>query len=387
MEYVTRQFLISSVVPLRHDQLASVEEFMMHPSRRALAAAALTLLTGITASCAGGGTDNTEWNGTPRMVLQPGLNLAAVPDTIILNPNDSNAARDSVTHKLIGSSVLSAIFLGADMKPIVGAPVTFSTTAGMLASNKAAVITDSTGLAPDTLWVTEDDSSEITVLATSGTESKPVTVFIDIAPTANAGPDQTVECGTRVTLNGSGSTDPNSSAGTNDDITSYKWYVGDSIIAEGAVAQVSCPVGTTVITLQVTDKAGAMDTDEVAVTVVDTTPPVVTLRMSPDRIWPPNHKMKTVQAILNIQDCDPAPTVQLVSVTSNEPDNGLGDGDTSNDISGASLGTDDRSVQVRAERAGGGSGRVYTFVYRVTDASGNSTQVSANVAVPHDMGH
>ena len=60
-----------------------------------------------------------------------------------------------------------------------------------------------------------------------------------------------------------------------------------------------------------------------------------------------------------------------MSVTSNEPDNGLGDGDTSNDISGAGLGTDDRSVQVRAERSGTGTGRVYTFVYRVTDSSGN----------------
>ena len=136
-----------------------------------------------------------------------------------------------------------------------------------------------------------------------------------------------------------------------------------------------------------TDKAGATDTDEVTVTVVDTKPPVVTLRMSPERLWPPNHKMKTVEAIFDIQDCDPAPTVQLVSVTSNEPENGLGDGDTAPDIAGASLGTDDRSVQVRAERAGGGSGRVYTFVYRVTDASGNETDATATVTVPHDQGH
>jgi hypothetical protein len=109
--------------------------------------------------------------------------------------------------------------------------------------------------------------------------------------------------------------------------------------------------------------------------------------MSPDHLWPPNHKMQNVQAIFDIQDCDPAPKVQLLSVTSNEPDNGLGDGDTVSDISGASLGTDDRLVQVRAERAGGGSGRVYTFVYRVTDASGNATDATATVTVPHDQGH
>jgi hypothetical protein len=33
-----------------------------------------------------------------------------------------------------------------------------------------------------------------------------------------------------------------------------------------------------------------------------------------------------------------------------------------------------------------GRGRIYTFVYLVTDASGNSTEVSANVTVPHDEG-
>jgi hypothetical protein len=265
--------------------------------------------------------------------------------------------------------------------------VTFSTTAGTLASNKAAIITDTAGLAPDTLRVTEDDPTKITVLATSGTESKPVDVFVDIAPVANAGPDQTVACPNAATLDGSASTDANSTAGTNDDITSFEWFLGTTKVADGEVADCTLPVGSHVVTLKVTDKMGATDTDTVTVTVVDTTPPVVSLRMSPDRIWPPNHKMKTVQAILNIQDCDSAPRVQLVSVTSNEPDNGLGDGDTSNDIAGASLGTDDRSVQVRAERAGGGSGRVYTFTYRVTDASGNATTVSANVTVPHDQGH
>ena len=117
---------------------------------------------------------------------------------------------------------------------------------------------------------------------------------------------------------------------------------------------------------------GATDTDTVTVTVVDTTPPVVTLRMSPDRLWPPNHKMKTVQAILDIQDCDPAPTVELVSVTSNEPDNGLGDGDTAATLPARASARTTVSVQVRAERSGTGSGRVYTFVYRVTDAPATS---------------
>ena len=72
----------------------------------------------------------------------------------------------------------------------------------------------------------------------------------------------------------------------------------------------------------------------------------------------------------------------LVSVTSNEPDNGLGDGDTANDI----VIVDDFTFNLRAERSGTGQGRVYTITYQVTDACGNSTLASATVTVPHDKG-
>jgi hypothetical protein len=207
------------------------------------------------------------------------------------------------------------------------------------------------------------------------------------APVAHAGADQAAECPGPVTLDGSASTDANSTGGTNDDITLYQWFLSTTKIAEGEMAQVSLPAGTQVITLRVTDKTGATSTDQVTVTLVDTKPPVVTLHMNPAQLWPPNHKMQTVQAIFDIKDCDPAPRVELLSVTSNEPVNGVGDGDTAPDISGATLGTDDRAVQVRSERSGTGSGRTYTFVYRVTDASGYATEATATVTVPHDQGH
>ena len=359
----------------------------MRISRRALSAASLTFLTGIAVSCSSGGADKVLGNSSAQAVLEPGVNLSANPATIIINPNDPNAPRDPVTQKLIGSTNLAALVLDASLQPVSGVAVTFTCTAGTLASAGQPVTTDATGLAPDKLTAAEDGPSQITVTATSANGTRTLIVPVDIAPVANAGADQTAECPGPVTLDGSGSTDANSTAGTNDDIASYAWYLGDTKIAEGKVAHVNLPVGTHVIMLKVTDKAGATDTDEVTVTIVDTKPPVVTLRMSPARLWPPNHKMRDVQAILDIRDCDPAPKVQLVSVTSNEPDNGLGDGDTSNDISGVALGTDDRVVQVRSERSGGGSGRVYTFVYRVTDASGNATEATAAVTVPHDQGH
>jgi hypothetical protein len=69
--------------------------------------------------------------------------------------------------------------------------------------------------------------------------------------------------------------------------------------------------------------------------------------------------------------CDPKPTCQIVagSVTSNEPDNGLGDGDTTGDVQV----TGPLTVSLRSERSGTGSGRVYTATVQCTDASGNTS--------------
>jgi len=40
---------------------------------------------------------------------------------------------------------------------------------------------------------------------------------------------------------------------------------------------------------------------------------------------------------------------------------------------------------VRAERAGGGNGRVYTIYFTATDGRGASCQGSVKVSVPHDQ--
>ena len=79
---------------------------------------------------------------------------------------------------------------------------------------------------------------------------------------------------------------------------------------------------------------------------------------------------------------DPNVSVTLVSVTSNEPDDGLGDGDTADDI----VILDDLTFNLRAERSGTGEGRVYTITYQATDACGNSTIATATVTVPHSSG-
>jgi hypothetical protein len=143
------------------------------------------------------------------------------------------------------------------------------------------------------------------------------------------------------------------------------------------------PLGETIVTWSTEDFSGNGAQAEQVVDIVDTTPPTLTLSVSPTQLWPPNHKLVTITSTITVEDvCDAAPVVQLVSITSNEPDNGLGDGDTANDIQNAAFGTDDRTFSLRAERQGGGSGRVYTITYQAMDGSGNTTTQQATVTVP-----
>jgi len=136
--------------------------------------------------------------------------------------------------------------------------------------------------------------------------------------------------------------------------------------------------------LKVIDAFMQADEDAVQAGVVDTTGPQLTLSVAPFTMTPPNHKLVPITATLATSDvCDPSPVIRLVSITSNEPDNGLGDGDQPNDIQGAAFGTDDRSFQLRRERGGTAGGRIYTITYSSTDDSGNTSLRQATVAVPH----
>jgi len=66
---------------------------------------------------------------------------------------------------------------------------------------------------------------------------------------------------------------------------------------------------------------------------VDTTPPVISkLTATPSLIWPPNHKMVPVTLNAVATDNVGVTSLKITSATSNERDNGRGDGDTSNDI-------------------------------------------------------
>jgi hypothetical protein len=65
-------------------------------------------------------------------------------------------------------------------------------------------------------------------------------------------------------------------------------------------------------------------------------------------------------------------------VSSNEPINGLGDGDVAPDW----IVIDAHHVRLRAERSGKGNGRIYTITITCTDANGNSTSQNVTVSIP-----
>ncbi|MCK5319860.1 hypothetical protein KAJ61_00540 [Candidatus Parcubacteria bacterium] len=133
--------------------------------------------------------------------------------------------------------------------------------------------------------------------------------------------------------------------------------------------------------------------NDIAEENADATPPEITISVSPDTLWPPNHKMILIMPTITVSDnSDPDPIVELKSITINEGeetntydaiyDLSVDDGDTPDDIEVDANG----NIRLRAERTGTGNGRVYTITYTATDASSNTASSSATVTVPHDCG-
>jgi len=146
------------------------------------------------------------------------------------------------------------------------------------------------------------------------------------------------------------------------------------------------PVGSTLVTLTATDPYNLTSSCTATVTVIDAEEPQITASVLPSTLWPANHKMKDIAVVVTAGDNCSGSSWVLTSITSNEADNGLGDGDHPNDIQEAEFRTADVNFRLRAERSGTGNGRVYTIIYTATDASMNTATATVTVTVPHDMG-
>lgn len=137
------------------------------------------------------------------------------------------------------------------------------------------------------------------------------------------------------------------------------------------------PKGTTTVTCTAKDVADNKVSCSFKVTVTDNEAPVITGEStSPSVLWSPDHKM--VDITVNYVSTDNCPVNCILTAVSNEPDDGLGDGDTPHDIEIV----DAHHVRLRSERSGLGSGRVYTITITCTDDTGNSTIKTVRVKVP-----
>jgi hypothetical protein len=193
--------------------------------------------------------------------------------------------------------------------------------------------------------------------------------------TLNGGNPITVECHTSFT-------DPGAIA--NDSCG------GSFAATPSGTVNVNVP-GTYTIIYNATDPAGNPAAPVArTVNVVDTTAPVINLNGAAPVLWSPNHQYVTFTVadfVASVTDsCNTSlglSSVVISQVTSDEVEDGAGDGSTLNDIV---IAGNCQSVQVRSERDGAADGRVYTIHFKVTDAAGNVGTATAKVTVPQSQG-
>ncbi|MCW5970705.1 MAG: lamin tail domain-containing protein [Blastocatellales bacterium] len=119
------------------------------------------------------------------------------------------------------------------------------------------------------------------------------------------------------------------------------------------------------------------DAQAASFTVEDPAPVISGESVDKPVLGPPNHKMVDVTVSYSaVDECGPVAT--SLSVASNEPVNGLGDGDTAPDWEVVSP----NLVRLRAERSGLGNGRIYTITITAVDAGGNASTKTVTVTVP-----
>ncbi|MEK6335643.1 MAG: Calx-beta domain-containing protein [Acidobacteriota bacterium] len=118
----------------------------------------------------------------------------------------------------------------------------------------------------------------------------------------------------------------------------------------------------------------------------DSTAPTITLIPNVNMtLWPPNHQYESIAVtdfVASASDnCDPSVNVNsvyILQITSDEVENGNGDGNTLNDII---IGATCKTAQLRAERQGNGDGRVYSITFKVKDSAGNFATATTTVTV------
>jgi Beta-propeller repeat len=113
--------------------------------------------------------------------------------------------------------------------------------------------------------------------------------------------------------------------------------------------------------------------------IVDNQPPGCSAAFAhPATLWPPNGKFVPI-FIRGVTDPDGDPvTLTVTAIRQDEPLSRSGVPDA------AGLGTP--NAQIRADRAGGGDGRVYRIIFEARDGQGGTCAGTVTVCVPRDQG-
>src|SRR5262249_15144524 len=128
------------------------------------------------------------------------------------------------------------------------------------------------------------------------------------------------------------------------------------------------------------DNAGTQETAKTLTVLLDKTPPVLSgLPAAGCSLWPPNHRLVEVGVVTAQDALSGIAGGPVVTATSSEQAGRTGGRGLAPDvvITGG-------SVQLPAERAGRGPGRVYRITATASDLAGNTVTQTPVCTVPHD---
>jgi VCBS repeat-containing protein len=136
--------------------------------------------------------------------------------------------------------------------------------------------------------------------------------------------------------------------------------------------------GTDSFTYRAFDGTNNSGVATVNLTVNDTVGPTLNSSLAVTSLWSPNGKLFNVGLSASATDNGGGPVNVEVFVFSDEDDITLQDGSNSPDAKNIAPET----LRLRAERDGGGNGRVYLIMVMATDSSGNTSRRCHTVVVP-----
>lgn len=343
-------------------------------------------LATVTANDVNAGSYDPDPGDTITLTLSPNRPFGGGVNTVTLTVTDNHGASSSCTANVTVQDVTP---------PVIAAPPNVTASTGPGATACGVVVSDATlGAASAT-----DNCFEVSIARTGvpagnffpvGTTAVVYTATDGAGLTASATQIVTVKDNTPPSI----TAPPDLTIATGPGETACGLVISNAILGSASAAD-NCgtvhvtsnipagnffAVGTTTITYTATDGAGNTATATQNVTVMDTTPPVVTAAVAVSSLFPPSGDLVNVGlSAVATDNCPGSPTVQ-VQVFSDEDDvTGTAGLVLSPDAKDIAPGT----LRLRAERDRNGDGRVYLVIVKATDAAGNTGFAATTVVVPH----